>query len=180
MPMKSRSRSRERVEKRKKHKKSRSSSSSSDKKLKRVDREKIISRDNNKNIRKPRGSVNQYALAGILIENIRTNQRLDIEEVERANTSFKKIDKTELKSTLLSDFINTSKDLEKREEYEFEQVEGEYVKVLKPFSCDLKGCGQRFKSSNELIYHIENHKKEEEIKNEKYAEEFTKKLFSSI
>jgi len=111
--------------------------------------------------------VNNFALAGLLLEQNRTNKRLDTEEVERANVKFKEIDHSERQAQLLSCHLNTSNANDDRDEYVMEYQNGEYIKVVKPFICDYNKCGMRFKLSTELVDHIENHKKEERELNKK-------------
>lgn len=100
-------------------------------------------------------------LSGILLDQKKNNTKLDEEEVNKANKQFKELDKSERKATLLSSFINKTDDMTNKEEYFFNYVNGEYIKVMKPYICDYNKCGQRFRYHVELNEHLENHLKEE-------------------
>ncbi len=82
---------------------------------------------------KRRYAVNNFALAGFLLENRRTNERLDKDEVAKANMKFKQIDHSERQSVLLSAALSKTDEWKDREEYFMEFKNGEYVKVMKPF-----------------------------------------------
>ena len=126
-----------------------------------------------------RFTVNNFALAGVLLETKRTNERLDKEEVARANTQFKKIDHSERQAVLLSAALSSKKEWEDKEEYYMEYRNGEYVKVKKPYACGIAGCGLRFVLSTELDEHMKMHRvkeQEENRMNKLKANEFLEKL----
>jgi len=138
-----------------------------------------------KNIRNPnertddkgrkRFSVNNFALAELIMESKRTNQRLDQEEVARANVKFKKYDHSERQATLLSGAINTD-EIKNTDEYTMEYRNGEYVKVQKPYICGFPDCGMRFALSLELNDHLKKHDQKESQLNSKKAQQFFEKM----
>ena len=123
-----------------------------------------------------RVTVNNIALAGLLLESRKTNERLDKEETAKANVHFKKLDHSERQATLLSGYLNSEEVNKNRDEYMLEYRDGEYVKVAKPFICQYNNCGMRFSLSIELVDHMENHKKNEIEINRKKADQFAQKL----
>lgn len=126
---------------------------------------------------KKRPSVNNFALAGFLLETKRTNERIDKDEVNRANQQFKKIDKSERQSVLLSAALNQNDQWRDRDEYYMEYRNGEYIKVLKPFICAHEGCGMRFILSTDLDKHLKSHQEKVQHENEinkQRAEDFLK------
>ena len=125
---------------------------------------------------KIKASVNNFALAGIIFDNKKTNERLDREELDRANQQFKKIDRSERKAVLMSSYINHKID-NNRDEYVMDFVNGEYVKIFKPFVCDFKNCGKRFRFSTEINDHLESHKIADRDWAHRKAEEFASTLF---
>ena len=113
-------------------------------------------RKNSKGV--PRFTVNNLALGGLILENRRTNERLDKTEVSQANIKFKQIDHSGRESVLLSAAINAEKEWQNYDEFFMEFRNGEYVKVLKPFLCGFDGCKMRFSLSTELEEHLKQHK----------------------
>lgn len=122
-----------------------------------------------------RYAVNNFALAGFIMDTKKTNERLDRDEVKEANTLFKKIDRSERTSKLMSAHLNSKED-HNRDEYVMEFINGEYVKVMKPFECGFQGCGMRFRLTAELEEHLKLHQKEQAVSNRKRAEEFLNSL----
>lgn len=120
--------------------------------------------------RKPRPRINPFMLSGILLDQKKMNNKLDDEEVSKANQQFKQLDKSERKSTLMSGFINKTEDMTNKEEYFFEYVNGAYIKVLKPYICDFNKCGKRFRFYQDMNEHLENH-----LKNDKNNKNIKKK-----
>lgn len=104
-------------------------------------------------------------LSGILLDQRKTNTKMDEEEVVKANKQFKEVDKSERQATLLSNYINKTDEMTNKEEYFFDYVDGAYVKVLKPYICDYKKCGQRFRFHQELNQHLEAHMKDDRVQN---------------
>ena len=100
-------------------------------------------------------------LSGILLDQKKMNHKLDEDEVVKANKQFKEFDRSERKSTLLSNYINKTEDMMNKEEYFFDYVDGAYIKVMKPYICDFNKCGQRFRFHQDLNEHLENHLKED-------------------
>lgn len=123
------------------------------------DRGNEINNKDESKFRRPR--VNPFMLSGILLDQKKTNTKLDDEEVNKANKQFKEFDKSERKATLLSGYINKTDEMTNKEEYFFDFVDGAYIKVLKPYICDFRKCGQRFRYHQELNAHMENHMKED-------------------
>ena len=122
-----------------------------------------------------RYAVNSFALAGFILDTKKTNERLDKEEVKEANTKFKKIDKSERTAKLMSAHLNSKED-QNKDDYVMEFVNGEYVKVMKPFLCGVQGCGMRFRFTADLEEHLKMHQKEEAASNRKRAEDFLNSL----
>ena len=122
-----------------------------------------------------RFSVNNFALAGFIMESKRTNERLDKEEVARANIKFKKYDHSERQATLLSGALNTD-EIKNTDEYVMEFRNGEYIKVQKPYMCGFPDCGMRFAMSLELNDHMKRHEQKESELNSKKAQQFFKKF----
>ena len=114
---------------------------------------------------KNRPRVNHFMLSGILLDQKKVNTKLDEEEVNKAQKQFKDYDKSERKATLLSNYINKTDEMTNKEEYFFDYVDGAYVKVLKPYICDFKKCGQRFRFHQEMNTHLENHLKDDRNNN---------------
>jgi len=126
-----------------------------------------------------RFTVNNFALAGVLLETKRTNERLDKEEVARANLQFKKYDHSERQSVLLSAALSSNKEWQDKDEYYMEYRNGEYVKVRKPYVCAINDCGMRFVLSTELEEHMKKHRQKEQEENQlnkQRAAEFLKKV----
>eukprot|EP01017_Pseudomicrothorax_dubius_P008458 TRINITY_DN12787_c0_g1_i1.p1 TRINITY_DN12787_c0_g1~~TRINITY_DN12787_c0_g1_i1.p1 ORF type:complete len:124 (+),score=33.47 TRINITY_DN12787_c0_g1_i1:320-691(+) len=119
-------------------------------------------------------------LAGMLMEHKKTNERLDREEVARATEKLRKVDRSERQATLLSQHINTDNPEESREDYDMEVVDGKYVKVFKPYVCDYRGCGARFKDSTSLNSHFAEHRKNERENLRRQAEVRAENLFKSL
>jgi len=94
----------------------------------------------------------------LINENKRLNKKLDEEELDRANTQFKKLDHSDRTARLMTTHLNTSAQQE-QDEYVMEYRDGEYVKVYKPFICDFNKCGRRFILSKDMEQHLENHMK---------------------
>ena len=122
-----------------------------------------------------RFSVNHFALAGFIADNQKTNKRLDKDEVTEANGLFKKIDHSDRAAKLMSAHLN-SEEVRNQDEYVMEYVNGEYVRVMKPFLCAVQGCGLRFRFSTDLEDHLKTHEEEEAPTNKKRAEDFLKNI----
>lgn len=82
---------------------------------------KGINNANNNNATRPRKFfVNKSALANMIVDSKRTNDRLDKEEVKLANVKFKKYDGSERSAVLMSSAINNDQQWKDREEYSLE------------------------------------------------------------
>ncbi|KAM3146452.1 hypothetical protein pb186bvf_001421 [Paramecium bursaria] len=143
----------------KKQKRDHSSSSASSKSRDRSPRPKSPKKEQSppKPIR-----VNKYALGSLLFENIRTNDRMDKTEVDKATKNLQKIDKTGRKAMLLSAAINTVQVDKQEKDYEVELVDGQYVKIPLPYLCGFSQCGKRFRFAKDLQKHLEDHKQTQE------------------
>ncbi|CAD8099151.1 unnamed protein product [Paramecium primaurelia] len=120
--------------------------------------------------------VNKFALGSMLFENRRTNDRMDKSEVQNANTLLKKIDKSGRDAVLLSAAINTVQQDNKREEYQIELVNGQYIKIAKPYSCGFSNCQMRFVTTEELTKHLKEHDRVQSMKNTQRAQKFMENL----
>ncbi|CAK58988.1 unnamed protein product (macronuclear) [Paramecium tetraurelia] len=120
--------------------------------------------------------VNKFALGSMLFENRRTNDRMDKNEVQHANTQLKKIDKSGRDAILLSAAINTVQEDNKREEYQIELVNGQYIKIAKPYSCGFSNCKMRFVTTDELTKHLREHDRVQSMKNTQRAQKFMENL----
>ncbi|CAD8071235.1 unnamed protein product [Paramecium sonneborni] len=120
--------------------------------------------------------VNKFALGSMLFENRRTNDRMDKNEVQNANTLLKKIDKSGRDAILLSAAINTVQQDNKREEYQVELINGQYVKIAKPYSCGFSNCQMRFVTTEELTKHLKEHDRVQSMKNTQRAQKFMENL----
>ncbi len=56
----------------------------------------------------------------------------------------------------MSSYLNDSK-TNANEEYFIENINGEYVKYIKQYTCDYNNCGKRFAYKEELLSHLETH-----------------------
>lgn len=121
---------------------------------------------------KRRLGVNNFALAGFIMDTKKTNERLDKQEVQEANVSFKRIDHSDRTAKLMSAHLNSKN--ENRDEYVMEYINGEYVKVVKQFQCAYQECNIRFRFAAELDEHLKSHQKEEAGQNKKRADDFLK------
>jgi len=119
--------------------------------------------------------VNNFALAGFIMDSQKTNERLDKDEIKEANVSFKRIDHSERTAKLMSAHLNSKID-ENAGEYVMEYVNGEYVKIMKPFLCAYQRCGMRFRLMAELEEHLKVHQQEQAASNKKRADEFLKNI----
>ena len=124
------------------------------------------------NTMKNRPRINPFMLSGIILDHKKTNGKLDEEEVGRANKQFKEFDKSERQATLLSSYINKTDEMINKEEYYMDFVNGEYIKIMKPYICDFNQCGQRFRFHGELNEHMEKHLKEKGSSFNKKKNEF--------
>ncbi|CAD8114103.1 unnamed protein product [Paramecium sonneborni] len=166
---KSRSRSRSRSESKSKSEKSKSKSNQ-------FNKEKNVDPPNqDQSITRPY-KVNKFALGSMLFENRRTNDRMDKNEVQNANTLLKKIDKSGRDAILLSAAINTVQQDNKREEYQVELINGQYVKIAKPYSCGFSNCQMRFVTTEELTKHLREHDRVQTMKNTQRAQKFMENL----
>ncbi|CAD8191066.1 unnamed protein product [Paramecium octaurelia] len=165
---KSHSRSRSRSE-------SKSKSKSEKSKSNKFNKEKTIDPPNQDQLVRPY-KVNKFALGSMLFENRRTNDRMDKSEVQTANTQLKKIDKSGRDAVLLSAAINTVQQDSKREDYQIELINGQYVKIPKPYSCGFSNCQMRFVTTDELTKHLREHDRVQTMKNSQRAQKFMENL----
>jgi len=49
-----------------------------------------------------------------------------------------------------------------------ELVNGEYIKIIKPYSCNFKHCDKKFVKSTELSKHLKKHRLEREYYKNNY------------
>jgi hypothetical protein len=81
---------------------------------------------------------NKGILANIIQDNIKINRKLDQGEIDRATKMLRQVDSnTNKKATLMSSFINSSIKLDS-EDYTYENINGEMIKVHKDFICEIK------------------------------------------
>eukprot|EP00916_Digyalum_oweni_P003538 GHVL01006362.1.p1 GENE.GHVL01006362.1~~GHVL01006362.1.p1 ORF type:complete len:199 (-),score=28.80 GHVL01006362.1:54-650(-) len=101
---------------------------------------------------------NSFVLAGLLRDQIRTNDRMDRQEVVKAEAKFREIDKSGRKVRLMTDVLTGKHDDDVlHERQQVRVVSGEIYKVDLPYECGYTSCFRRFATSQALMAHLKDH-----------------------